>query len=72
MNIRTEFTNLECDNFRRDCNFTPEELVIFNLRVQDVSLVAILERLKELDMHMSPRTLDRRLQSIKKKIIKVC
>lgn len=71
MNLK-EFTNVECDKFRRDCNFTPEELIIFNLRVQDINLVAILERLNEMDIPMSARTLDRRLSSIKKKIIKIC
>lgn len=71
MNLK-EFTNVECEKFRRDCNFTPEELIIFNLRVQDITLVAILERLNEMDIPMSPRTLDRRLSAIKKKIVKVC
>lgn len=67
-----EFTEPECDKFRRYCNFTPEELIIFNLRVQDTSLVALQERLHEMNIPMSARTLDRRLSSIKKKIIKVC
>lgn len=71
MNFK-EFTAIECDKFRRDCNFTPEELIIFNLRVQDTSLVALQERLKEMNIFMSSRTLDRRLSSIKKKIVKVC
>lgn len=45
---------------------------MFDLRVQDISLVAILQKLEEMDMPMSARTLDRRLSAIKKKIIKVC
>lgn len=71
MNLK-EFTAIECDRFRRDCNFTPEELIIFNLRVQDTSLVAVQEKLKDLNMPMSARTIDRRLKAIKKKIIRVC
>lgn len=71
MNLK-EFTTIECDRFRRDCNFTPEERAVFDLRVQDISLVAILQKLEEMDMPMSARTLDRRLSAIKKKIIKVC
>lgn len=66
-----EFTRIECDRFRRDCNFTPEERAVFDLRVQDITLVALQEKLKEMDMPMSSSTIDRRIQSIKKKILKV-
>lgn len=66
MNIRNEFTELECERFRRDCNFTPEELAVFNLRVKDNSLVQIADKLG-----MSLSTVDRRIKNIKKKIIKV-
>lgn len=66
MNIRTEFTRLECERFRRDCNFTPEELAVFDLAVQNKSNVRI-----GIDLDMSLRTVERRIRSIKRKIIKV-
>lgn len=66
MNIKTEFTRLECERFRQDCNFTPEERAVFDLAVQNVSNLKI-----GLDLGMSQRTVDRRIRSIKRKIIKV-
>lgn len=71
MNIKTEFTRLECEKFRRDCNFTPEERAVFDLRVQDLTIVAIQSRLQDMGIPMSEATINRRLRSIKKKIIKV-
>lgn len=66
MNIRNEFTEPECERFRRECNFTPEELAVFNLRVKDRSLVEI-----QMALGMSEATVTRRIRNIKKKIIKV-
>lgn len=66
MNIKTEFTEPECENFRLKCNFTPEERAVFDLAVQNLSNVAIGERIG-----MSQRTVNRRISSIKRKIIKV-
>lgn len=66
MNIKTEFTRLECERFRRDCNFTPEELAVFDLAVQNKSNVQIA-----LDLNMTQRTVERRIRSVKRKIIKV-
>lgn len=66
MNIKTEFTRPECDRFRQDCNFTPEERAVFDLAVQNNSNVQI-----GLELGMSQRTVDRRLKSVKRKIIKV-
>lgn len=66
MNIKTEFTRLECERFRRDCNFTPEERAVFDLAVQNKSNIQI-----GLELGMSQRTVDRRLRSVKRKIIKV-
>lgn len=71
MNIKTEFTRLECERFRRDCNFTPEELAVFDLRVQDITIVALQGKLREMGMPMSEATINRRIRSIKKKILKV-
>lgn len=66
MNIRNEFTEPECEWFRNVCNFTPDELAVFNLRVKDNSRIQIAMQLK-----MSESTVDRRIRGIKKKIHKV-
>ena len=66
MNLKTEFTEIECDRFRRDCNFTPDELAIFNLRVKDHSIIEICMKLR-----MSESTVNRRIKNIKRKIVKV-
>lgn len=66
MNIKTEFTEPECDRFRQECNFTPQELAVFDLRVKDSTIVQIQEKL-----NMSESTVNRRIKSIKAKIHKV-
>lgn len=66
MNIRNEFTEPECEWFRNVCNFTPDELAVFNLRVKDNSRIEIAMKLG-----MSESTVDRRIRGIKKKIHKV-
>ena len=66
MNIRNEFTEPECEWFRNVCNFTPDELAVFNLRVKDNSRIQIAMQLK-----MSESNVDRRIRGIKKKIHKV-
>ena len=66
MNLKTEFTEIECDRFRRDCNFTPDELMVFNLRVKDHSIIEIYMKLQ-----MSESTVNRRIKNIKRTIVKV-
>ena len=66
MNIRNEFTEPECEWFRKVCNFTPDELAVFNLRVKDHSRIEIAMQLR-----MSESTVDRRIRGIKRKIHKV-
>lgn len=66
MNLRKEFTEPECDRFREKCNFTPDEMAIFNLRVKDHSRVEIAMALQ-----MSESSVDRRIRNIKRKIHKV-
>lgn len=66
MNIKTEFTEPECEWFRRVCNFTPQEREVFDLRVKDSTIVQIQEKL-----NMSESTVNRRIKSIKAKIHKV-
>lgn len=71
MNIKTEFTEPECERFRRECNFSEQEMAVFNLRVKDTTITAIEEKLREIGMPMSEATINRRISSIKKKIHKV-
>lgn len=66
MNLRTEFTEVECERFRRLCNFTPDELEIFNRRVKDQSIIKITG-----ELNMSEATVNRRIRNIKRKICKV-
>ena len=66
MNIKTEFTEPECEWFRQQCNFTPEELAVFNLRVKANSRVEI-----SMKLNMSESTVDRRLKNIKRKLYKI-
>lgn len=66
MNLRTEFTEPECEWFREVCNFTQNEQKVFNLRVKDHSRVEIAMKLG-----MSVSTVDRNIKGIKRKIHKV-
>lgn len=64
--ILKEFTEPECEYFRKNCNFTPDEMAVFNLRVKGCSIVETYIKL-----NMSEATVNRRINAIKKKIIKV-
>lgn len=66
LNIKNGLTELECERFRRECNFSNEELAVFNLRVKAHSIIEIQNKLS-----MSEATVNRRIQSIKRKIYKV-
>lgn len=66
MNIKTEFTEPECERFRRTYNFTDEERAVFDLRVKACSIIEIQQAL-----NMSESTVNRRIRNIKKKIHKV-
>ena len=66
MNLKTEFTEPECERFRRLCNFTPDEMEIFNRRVKDQSIVKIT-----VDLNMSESTVNRKIKNIKRKICKI-
>lgn len=66
MNIKTEFTQPECERFRRECNFTDDERAVFDLRVQAHSIIEIQNKL-----NMSEATVNRRIRNIKRKIYKV-
>lgn len=62
----TEFTKAECDKLREECNFTPDERAVFDLRSSARSIVEI-----SMTMNISESTVNRRIHAIKKKILKV-
>jgi len=66
LNLKTEFTEPECERFRRECNFTPDERAVFDLRVKAHSVIEIQHAL-----NMSESTVTRRIRSIKQKINRV-
>lgn len=61
-----EYTEPECEFFRAQCNFTADEREVFDLRVKDVSIVAIA-----LKMSASESTVNRLIKRVKKKIHRV-
>ena len=71
MNPKTEFTEPECVWFRQVCNFTDDELAVFDLRVKNNSIVEIQQKLLKENKPMSESTINRRIKSIKAKIHKV-
>ena len=62
----TEFTMPEVEYFRRECNFTPEERAVFDLRTSARSITQIC-----MTLHMSESTVHHRLNSIKCKMLRV-
>jgi len=58
-----ELTAAECEKYRRGCNFTDDELAVFDLRVKNRPRDEIAASLA-----ISIATEDRRIRSIKKKI----
>lgn len=71
MNIKTEFTEPECEFFRKVCNFADDELVVFNLLVKNKTVTQIEMILKTTQYAMSEATIKRRKSNIKQKILKV-
>lgn len=61
-----DFTRKECERLREECNFTPEELQVFDLRAGNAMIVATSRKTA-----MSERTVNRRVDSIKRKIFRV-
>ena len=66
MNLKTDLTKLECDMCRDLCNFTEDELSVFNLKTKNKSIVEI-----SLALNMSESAVSRRLSNIKKKVARV-
>lgn len=61
-----DLTRPEAEHFRRECNFTEAERVIFDLRVSDRSIIEICMK-----MSMSESAVNRRIRSIKAKMARV-
>lgn len=62
----TEFTRPEVEYLRQECNFTDEERAVFDMRASARSIVEI-----GLALHMSESTVYRKLNCIKRKILRV-
>lgn len=61
------FTRKEIEYLRKECNFTPTEMELFDLRSMDVPLELCAEK-----MNVSLSTVKRISRRINTKIIKVC
>ena len=66
VNIRKDLIGAEVDTLRALCNFTDDELAVFELLARGKSLVYV-----SMHTNLSPRTVDRRVQAIKNKVAKV-
>lgn len=68
MRIRiADFTMRELHMLRRVCNFTPDELTVFNLRSKDLSLEKCAE-----EMHFSTQRVNRIAKKMLDKVERVC
>lgn len=61
-----EFTRREVEYFRQECNFTKEQVTLFDLRVKNIPLEECAER-----MNVSLSTVNRLNKRIKEKIWRV-
>ena len=66
MNLKHDLTTPEADRLRALCNFSDEELQVFDLRIKDKSVVEI-----SMALNLSTASVKRRLQSISRKVEKV-
>ena len=66
MNLKHDLTTPEADRLRAMCNFSDEELQVFDLRIKDKSVVEI-----SMALNLSTASVKRRLQSISRKVEKV-
>lgn len=74
---KLQFTAKEKEFFERECGFTDEELVIFQLRNRGWSVLRISFEMQDKFGKLNPEgtysvsTVEARIRSIKKKILKV-
>ena len=66
MRLKGGLTRPEVDRLRELCNFTAEELAVFDLLVQGKSIIEI-----SLIIHASTATVERRMRSIRAKTARV-
>lgn len=65
MNL-SDLVRSECDRYRAECNFTPSERAVFDLRVADESIVCI-----SMKLNMSESAVNARIRKIKQKIDRI-
>ena len=65
MKIR-DFTNPELDSFRKQCNFTEEEMQCFNLKAKDKTNTQICDELT-----MSPSKVSAVMRRVRAKIFRI-
>ena len=65
MKIR-DFVEWELEKFRKECNFTDDELTYFNLRAKDKSNVQIAQ-----EMNVSEAQVSKLAKRVKSKMIRV-
>lgn len=65
MKIR-DFVEWELEKFRKECNFTDDELTYFNLRAKDRSNVQIAQ-----EMNVSEAQVSKLAKRVKSKMIRV-
>lgn len=66
MRLKGGLTRAEADRLRDLCNFTVEELAVFDLLVQGKTIVEI-----SMSVHSSTATVERRMHGIREKVSRV-
>ena len=66
MRLKGGLTRPEADRLRDMCNFTAEEMAVFDLLIQGKSIVEI-----SMSVHTSTSTVERRMRSIRAKTARV-
>lgn len=69
--LRLEFTKDEIDTIREKALFNKEELFIYDMMVEELSLKEMMIKLENENMHISSSTLSRRKKKIFKKMDRV-
>ena len=64
--IISDFVEWELEGFRKECNFTDEELFFFNRRAKNIPIEQIAE-----EMNISVGKANKLSAKVKKKILKV-
>ena len=62
----SDLTRPEAEYFRKECNFTPTERMVFDLRVSDKSIVEVC-----MELSLSESAVNRKIRCIKAKMARV-